>query len=420
MVSRYLSTERTDIGRNSPCWCGSGRKYKACHLRNSSFTLGERRDWLYHKVSRWVQESWGRSLLIDMARLRAEHWTQPTAIFDALTDPLLLDVAIFEGDGLGEFLEARGSLLPADEQLLAASWLTSQRSLFEVTAVQRGQGFSVRDLRTGDVHVVVERLGSQDVRVGHRLCLRLLGAGDADPGIFGGINPVPDYLMAATLAMLDLQNTDEEDAFRTVGVLSARFAPPEMRTAEGDPLVLCSAAVSVPDPEEAAFREYLDSAFGPAAGTVWTWSVAADIGERILGMIRDQGSEFAVEATSERRFDELLGLLAAATPGLTVADQERVTGGHSVAEIAAPSLNLDASDPDLRAAVDEYFRQYEERWLDDTIPALGGVTPRQAADDPTRRGELIRLLNSFDSPVEGLGGMNVGRLRAALGLDIDA
>ena len=199
MVSQYLSAERTDIGRNSPCWCGSGRKYKACHLRNSSFTLGERRDWLYHKVSRWVQASWGRPLLIDLARVRAEYWTQPTALFDALTDPLLLDVAIFEGDGLGEFLEARGSLLPADEQLLAASWLTSQRSLFEVTAVQRGQGFSVRDLRTGDVHDVVERLGSQDVRVGHRLCLRLLGAGDAAPGIFGGIDPVPDHLTAATL-----------------------------------------------------------------------------------------------------------------------------------------------------------------------------------------------------------------------------
>jgi len=22
-----------EIGRNDPCWCGSGRKYKHCHLR---------------------------------------------------------------------------------------------------------------------------------------------------------------------------------------------------------------------------------------------------------------------------------------------------------------------------------------------------------------------------------------------------
>jgi preprotein translocase subunit SecA len=23
--------EHRDIGRNDPCWCGSGKKYKRCH-----------------------------------------------------------------------------------------------------------------------------------------------------------------------------------------------------------------------------------------------------------------------------------------------------------------------------------------------------------------------------------------------------
>jgi preprotein translocase subunit SecA len=23
--------EHKDIGRNDPCWCGSGKKYKRCH-----------------------------------------------------------------------------------------------------------------------------------------------------------------------------------------------------------------------------------------------------------------------------------------------------------------------------------------------------------------------------------------------------
>ncbi|MEC9326226.1 MAG: hypothetical protein VYB90_20535, partial [Actinomycetota bacterium] len=44
-----------------------------------------------------------------------------------------------------------------------------------------------------------------------------------------------------------------------------------------------------------------------------------------------------------------------------------------------------------------------------------GYTPRQAADDPTRRGDLIALLDTF--PVlEGAVGMDAERLRAALGL----
>ena len=31
IVSRFAGESRTDIGRNDPCWCGSGRKYKLCH-----------------------------------------------------------------------------------------------------------------------------------------------------------------------------------------------------------------------------------------------------------------------------------------------------------------------------------------------------------------------------------------------------
>jgi uncharacterized protein YecA (UPF0149 family) len=26
-----VNSERDNIGRNEPCWCGSGKKYKKCH-----------------------------------------------------------------------------------------------------------------------------------------------------------------------------------------------------------------------------------------------------------------------------------------------------------------------------------------------------------------------------------------------------
>ncbi|MEZ4470904.1 MAG: SEC-C metal-binding domain-containing protein [bacterium] len=34
-VSRQVGTVRRDrpkLGRNDPCWCGSGQKYKKCHM----------------------------------------------------------------------------------------------------------------------------------------------------------------------------------------------------------------------------------------------------------------------------------------------------------------------------------------------------------------------------------------------------
>lgn len=51
--------------------------------------------------------------------------------------------------------------------------------------------------------------------------------------------------------------------------------------------------------------------------------------------------------------------------------------------------------------------------LDDHIPALGGLTPREAALDPIGRHELERLL---DGVGDGPDLMDVARLRKALGL----
>ena len=62
------------------------------------------------------------------------------------------------------------------------------------------------------------------------------------------------------------------------------------------------------------------------------------------------------------------------------------------------------------------MRNYETQWLDMAIPALHGLTPREAAEDPTRRDDLVRLLASFDDGEESPLTMSPRRLRAALGL----
>jgi hypothetical protein len=61
-------------------------------------------------------------------------------------------------------------------------------------------------------------------------------------------------------------------------------------------------------------------------------------------------------------------------------------------------------------------RKYELAWLDESIPALGGHPPRECANDPTRRPDLIRLLDSFPPDDGQLGTMSPARLRSALGL----
>ena len=69
------------------------------------------------------------------------------------------------------------------------------------------------------------------------------------------------------------------------------------------------------------------------------------------------------------------------------------------------------------AALEEMARRYEAAWLHEPIPALAGHTPRECANDPSRRPDLIRLLDSFPQDTGQPGTMSPARLRAALGLN---
>ena len=64
----------------------------------------------------------------------------------------------------------------------------------------------------------------------------------------------------------------------------------------------------------------------------------------------------------------------------------------------------------------DFARQHEARWLDESIPALHGRTPREAAADPVGRYELEQLLRTFDDDDGQPGMMSAIRLRRALGI----
>jgi len=62
--------------------------------------------------------------------------------------------------------------------------------------------------------------------------------------------------------------------------------------------------------------------------------------------------------------------------------------------------------------------QMEQRWCDEPVPALDGLRPRDAVDDPTRRADVARLIASFPEidPASGAFGLRPDRLRELLGL----
>ena len=70
------------------------------------------------------------------------------------------------------------------------------------------------------------------------------------------------------------------------------------------------------------------------------------------------------------------------------------------------------TEPALRELEATMQEQQWTDWLDESVPALGGKTPRQAARSQAGREMLNAVLNDF----EWRGGAPVARLRAALKL----
>ncbi|WP_043826876.1 YecA family protein [Rhodococcus opacus] len=221
VLEHFQPTPRPGLGRNHPCWCGSGRKYKTCHLGKGDHALSERAAWLYQKAKLHAQELGWRDQIVEYAEIRSEFWAGDAALFQALEDPLVTDVALFEGGAFADFVECRGDLLPPDEFALARQWQEVERSLHEVEEVRPGEGLTLRDLRTGDRRDIREVTASRMLHVGNMICARVVPAGDTWQ-IFGGIEPISQDRRPSLLAALDDETTDPADL---VEILSERFAP---------------------------------------------------------------------------------------------------------------------------------------------------------------------------------------------------
>ncbi|OBK14524.1 zinc-binding protein [Mycobacterium asiaticum] len=220
LLEQHRAQPRSDVGRNDACWCGSGRKYKKCHLDRETLPLAARATWLYGKAIQHVAMAGWNDLLIESAYARCQYDDDDgDAAAAAMSDPLVMDAVLFEGGAFAEFLRMRGSLLPDDERALAERWLLIDRSLFEIEAVRAGQGFTVRDVRTGDTHDVSERTAGRGLEPGQLICARVVPAAD-DTVIFGGVEPVAPHERDSLIDLLD----NRPDAPELVAALSCRFA----------------------------------------------------------------------------------------------------------------------------------------------------------------------------------------------------
>ena len=354
------------IGRNDPCSCGSGRKYKRCCLARDEapelLRLRMRRaeGRLVPQVFAYARERWGYDLV-------TAAWSEFTCLGEVDTEEEPLDREEFTSAFLPWFVfnwtadphepetrpdwprtplarvfaEEHGAQLDDFERRFVEVACARPFSFYAVTAVQRGRALGLRDVLTRREYTVLERQATEDLSEGAIIFARIVPMDGA--AILLGCAPLaipPSHHPP----LLDLREqmarprgaVDEEDLHEwDIELRQTYFAIkeevchpplPALRNTDGDPLVPTTLRFDLRCAADEAFarlktlaleasdEELLADAKRDAAGQLravrFAWlergNRAHDSWENtVLGTVAIDGPRLTIEVNSARRAERI-------------------------------------------------------------------------------------------------------------------
>ncbi len=472
-------------GRNDPCPCGSGRKYKQCHGRAAREQASpEEAAWrrlraanegLPARMARFVDEVYGPGA-IDEAWAEFTLWDEEAFdpesphlqvflpwFFHRWTpdpdDTLVADAALHGRSPTEVLLERRGRRLDPVLIRYLSACLEAPFSFHQVLSVDAGRGVRTRDVFSGDERDVMERSASRFMRPGDVFFGQMV---TSDGVTIMEACSVHTFPPANKIHLVDLRErigggrpapltADDLDAWESelrleyLELMEALRNPrlPRLQNTDGEPIAFHRLTFEVPS-AQAAFDALkalagddpdlepgeLD-AEGRLRRAAFPWIAAGNPmhpeGHTILGQIEIDGERLVATVNSAGRAARFKHLVASLYP----AARHTGTEVESVEEAMAreglePGLPGEAdpdplSDlPEVREHLAAVMASHYERWLDEAIPALGGLTPLEAVEERGGREKVEALVAQIERdgvrmnpPLDpGL----VRRLRERLGL----
>jgi len=424
----------SEPGRNEPCPCGSGRKYKRCCLaraetvtaaastaeerRSAQAALGQfgmRREFEEEREAA-EGEFWDDALDVLTEDEEDEIGEQGDAYF---LEWFVVDCRLAGGQTpLELFLEREGRRLrPGERRYLERARATHLR-LYEVLDVRLDEGLDLLDLWDETRISVRERLATRQLVRWDVLGARVTRDHDDVPVIDG--TPYLYPALAKDAMLTDLRRGhrryrkrvpgDDTEFFKASGpmffqwwiehaVLASRM---RIRTPEGDDVVLARAVFDVLD--AAALERALAShpALVRGAGASYTWlePESADGFRRNLGMFMVEPSRLVLETPSKARAERGRALLESIAGG---AVRYRATSLESVEQVLQrqpppASPDVDAVPKEIAAQMAQAFYERHYRgWVDTPLPALSGKTPRAAAASKSGRPRVVALIKEMET-----------------------
>jgi len=438
-------------GRNDPCPCGSGLKYKRCCLAKLEAAppyTSECRQEALAKLADFTEQV----LAAEDDEADAEFHQGLEDLIGALDDDAdLVSDAVFDmwfwfdrplTDGrlvVDRLLAEDPSLTPGERRFLELARDTWMR-LYEVEDTRPGLSVTLRDILDRSSVTVRERTASKTLKRADLIAARIIRLGASGlPEIENGILPFPVLMRRELEAALShlRKSLRLESRHRADEAFSRQLPPylhgawvssiahpriPRAVTSDGEDLLFSKVRFDVKDTGRAVLA--LDAATEHGLErkakeeTSWSWTgTSSGRGSTIsLGQLELQGTTLVLETLSVARAVRGRAMLeslagdAIAHRATSHEDPSRLLEERLVGKGSHPVRDPGPSDipPEVLEdlALDHYARHYRG-WLDEGIPALEGWTPRAAARDARLRPILEQLLSGLDGMYEGALRQNI-------------
>ncbi|MCH7664514.1 MAG: SEC-C domain-containing protein [Acidobacteria bacterium] len=424
--------ERAKVGRNDPCPCGSGRKYKKCHLpldREEHFTrrecdsLHELDASLVRRLTEFAVARFGLA-----ARGFTKDFTDAALVVQFSAPWSVYHYRIEGATVLDHYLEDQGRRLSRAER----AWFTTQQaawlSVWEVTEVDPGKTVTLHDLLSGETRSVHEESGSRTLVVRDALLARVA---DHDGfSLLCGVHPRPlppfeaaevvrrargrlrrkravpvERLRAEPFGRYLIRRWEEA----VEELDAAHKTPPTLVNTDGDPLLLTTdhfevvagarsevearlAALEGAEPQEAGEDRAVYVFLRPGNAQHADWD------NTVVGHARLSDTALQLETNSRVRADALRERVENACGDLIRHRAREHTDPLSAK--AAPAERDPAPGP-TGPEVEQLLLKFKQRhyadWADQPLPALDGKTPREAVRTAQGKAAVDVLLKDMEN-----------------------
>jgi hypothetical protein len=355
-------------------------------------------------------------------------------------------------------------LSPLEARFLRAA-SEAPLSFSAVIGVEPGKSIDLKDILTGESDHVMERSASSSLEPGHVVLARVVT--DGDVAVMSGLGPYPlfpsDHNRVIDFREKFLRARGPVDRgsvksrslevvlfYRQLVEQALNPRPPELRNTDGDRFEPTTLEFELRCGVREAFDRLASLSVVRSADDMLddaTWSDARELieieidwGKRgnrrhrdwdntTLGNLTLSAGAIRVSVNSAKRARKIRGLIEKRLGPDVLYLRQTIESMDALLdpsrrgepdEMEEPEASPIGSTPEGRAYVEEMNRRHWEAWLDGKVPALGNITPRQAAKTPLGRERLEALLAEFswrrDASPTNLIHVDVDWIRRELGL----